>query len=464
MRRGAVGLAASLGLALALSWAPAALAAHGPKGREGELPARVAGAVTIAWHGDPARGCAAAGVCDVGGSLVYTPSDANFNVIKLPNGKFFPGEIEIGDIGSVAVVRVRRDPPGGAPSLCVDTVDAPFELLTATPINAGRYRFDFSDQTLDGNALSSGRCAGPLPQDLRAAMPSGVLDMNALRQRSALMNMSSRRPIAFGPYSGQVISTMGIRVLPFSDFDRGSGVFFSETFGGGSGSHHKHRVRVLEIAAKYRIASMSGTLVTNFTGVDGPLCATLDACGASGTIDYNTSVTGGELIMGGARRLRRGERPTLRSALRELRAGRLAIGGFGSTRPDAAAKVSGTFSRPGDATCSDTTTAVIPPLDLFGGGRAMQFRMDLPNEQVIEELRTRCPGPTETETLARGSLAAGRLPLATLGARSLRVTMSRPGTFASGAYAGTRSGSLELQLVRTAIKEKVSRIPVSEAP
>jgi hypothetical protein len=280
------------------------------------------------------------------------------------------------------------------------------------------------------------------------------------------MNMSSRRPIAFGPYSGQVISTVGIRVLPFSDFDRGSGIFFTETFSGsgGSGSRHKRRVRVLEIAARYRITSMSGTLVTNFTGVAGPLCVTLDACGASGTIDYNASVTGGDLVMGGARRLRRGERPTLRSALRELRAGRLAIGGFGSTRPDAVAKVSATFGRPGDATCSDTTTAVIPPLDLFGGGRAMQFRMDLPDEQVIDELRTRCPGPTETETLARGSLAAGQLPLGELGARTLSVTMSRPGTFASGAYAGTRSGALDLQLVRTAIKERVSRVPVSEAP
>jgi hypothetical protein len=107
---------------------------------------------------------------------------------------------------------------------------------------------------------------------------------------------------------------------------------------------------------------------------------------------------------------------------------------------------------------------VIPPLDLFGGGRAMQFRMDMPDEQVIDELRTRCPGPTETETLARGSLAAGQLPLPKLGARTLSVSLSRPGPFASGPYSGTRSGAIELQLVRTGIKEKVSRIPVSEAP
>src|SRR4051794_15492694 len=37
------------------------------------MSVRLSGAVVAVWHGDPARGCAAAGVCDVSGSATYRP-------------------------------------------------------------------------------------------------------------------------------------------------------------------------------------------------------------------------------------------------------------------------------------------------------------------------------------------------------------------------------------------------------
>jgi hypothetical protein len=210
---------------------------------------------------------------------------------------------------------------------------------------------------------------------------------------------------------------------------------------------------------------MNGALRTNFSGVDGPMCGTLDACGLSGTIDYTTSATGGELFLAGVRRLRHGERrPTLSSALRELKAGRLLTGGYGAMRPDSTAKVFATVSRPGDTTCTDTATPAIPPLDLFGAGRTMHFLMDLPDELIVDGLRTRCPGPMETETLAQGPLAAGHVAAARLGARTISVSLSRPGTFTSDPYSGTRSGAIELRLVRNGVKEKVIHVRKSEAP
>jgi hypothetical protein len=87
MRRGAAGLAASLGLALALCAPAAGAGKHPPVGRSVQIPTRVAGAITFTWQGDPTRGCAAAGVCDVSGSLVYTPEEAIFVGTMLPGGK-----------------------------------------------------------------------------------------------------------------------------------------------------------------------------------------------------------------------------------------------------------------------------------------------------------------------------------------------------------------------------------------
>ena len=66
MRRVAIGLALSLAL-LPPAFARADTSVSGP-----EFQAGLSGQITYSWHGDPALGCAAAGVCDVSGSLNYS--------------------------------------------------------------------------------------------------------------------------------------------------------------------------------------------------------------------------------------------------------------------------------------------------------------------------------------------------------------------------------------------------------
>jgi hypothetical protein len=459
MRRGAAGLAASLGLALAVCCpASAGAAKHPAPERPIEIPTRVAGAITIAWHGDPARGCAAAGVCDVSGSVVYTPGEADVEATMLPGGRLVPDDVALLSLDTSGTVRVRRDPPGGAPSMCVDTVDAPFIFLTPTPLSGGRFRFDVSDAALASTDLSSGRCAGPVPSDLRDKLPSGVLDTKALSRGPTLLNLSARQPFASGPFSGEMVSTVGLRV------GAGSHSAFSGFFTSSEGdlvphrAHHRRHVRVLEVGLEYRVAGLSGQLTTSFTGAAEPLCAGLDACGTSGTIAYSPAATSGRVVVGAERRLRAGERPTRRSALAELRAGRLVVFGDVELRQDTLAHVSSTVTRPGDTTCTDSVTTPFAPFSAFEAAHALQLRLGKPSEELGPDgLRTRCPGPGESDTLARGSLAAGRIGLGRLGVRSLSVTLTRPGTFASGAYTGTRSGALTLRLVRRRIDERVVR-------
>jgi hypothetical protein len=356
------------------------------------------------------------------------------------------------------MVRVRRDPPGGVPSMCVDALDGPFTLLNSTPLAGGRFQFDFSDMLIAQSDLSAGRCAGPIASDLRGKLPSGVLDVAALRHGSSLLNMSVRKTWSSGPYSGETVSTLGLRVGARSSSD-GSDVFIVDRGFSGPPRPPGRRVRVLEVALQYRIAGLEGTLLTSFTGTGLPLCAGLDACGTSGTISYSPSATtAGRLTVGGERRLRPGEHPTQRSALAELRAGRLHTFGFLETSPDALAHVSATVTRSGDATCTDSVTPPFAPFDVAPAGHVLQLRLAKPSGELsADELRTRCPGPNQADALARGPLAAGQIGLRSLGSRRLTVRLSRPGTFASSAYAGARSGVLTLRLVRGQIKERVVR-------
>ena len=116
------------------------------------------------------------------------------------------------------------------------------------------------------------------------------------------------------------------------------------------------------------------------------------------------------------------------------------------------ARVSVTVTRPGDATCTDSGVAPFARLDAFGAGSSVQLRLGFPREESPDGFRTHCSAPSQSDTLARGSLAAGHIARGRVGASSLTVELTRPGTFASGAYAGSRSGALELHLVRASVK------------
>src|SRR5207244_7154989 len=85
------------------------------------VPARVSGAVTAAWHADPAT-CAAHGLCGFSGSVTSALSSTAEVDLAGVVGRALPDEVDL-DAPSPATVRVRREGPGD-PATCVDSVDA----------------------------------------------------------------------------------------------------------------------------------------------------------------------------------------------------------------------------------------------------------------------------------------------------------------------------------------------------
>jgi len=109
------------------------------------------GSVIYSWQGDPARGCAADGLCAVHGAIVTDGIDyADLNRFGRAGGIVFSGQV---------VARVSDGPGAGE---CVDTI-GDLAGIDLTP-TAGR---GFS-ATFQPPGPSSGRCAGPLPSDLAA--------------------------------------------------------------------------------------------------------------------------------------------------------------------------------------------------------------------------------------------------------------------------------------------------------
>jgi hypothetical protein len=442
VRRSAIGLAFSLALALASP----AMAAKQP--RVDELDAVPSGSVMYVWHGDPARGCAAVGVCDVSGSLVYTPEFLTLEGTRV-GSRFLPGFLYM-DSEQPSVIRVRRDPAAGDPGLCVDTAADAFLALTPTPLRGGRYRFDVDRAVEPPPDFSGGRCAGPRPNDVKDVFPGGTLDARQLGRRPAKLDLSGRKSFGAGPFSGEVISTLTATV------GRAAGDSGSFSSGGRVIKEKPRMIRYLDLQLTYRIERVDGALTTAFSGLAPPLCEPLDSCGISGTIDYMPSVSGGTIGFESARVVHGRPHVTLRRTLRELHSGRLFTSGIARYKSGAVSRVSARVARPGESDCVDAGGTSRLALLEGEGVRTLRLRLGPPEyDDGVDALRTHCAGPAQADVLAGGPVAAADLPIARLGARTLDITLARPGAFAAHGYGGTRSGQIQLHLMRTSARARV---------
>src|ERR1700760_1051191 len=86
--------------------------------------------LTYTWTGDPARGCAAVGVCGIHGELILRPQTSG--AIASPVGE--PISVFLGQSGAARVVREQG---GVVIGECVDTPGSVFELLN---VNTSRRR------------------------------------------------------------------------------------------------------------------------------------------------------------------------------------------------------------------------------------------------------------------------------------------------------------------------------------
>jgi hypothetical protein len=405
--------------------APCATAARGLA-----MPVGVSGSVVAIWHGDPARGCRAAGVCNASGSATYRPGfDGRLRVGR--NSVSFGGA----ESAEPPVVRVR-DGGAAGPVACADVLESVFSPLSFA------YLGDELQVTLAGLELSAGRCGGPRTLDLAHALPRGFIKTARLRRARGTIDLSSRTRFVAGAFSGEVISTVKITL--------GRARVVVEDFAPDvlrlpdAAAGRERRYWILDV--QYRIAGASGALVTDFHGLPPPACRALGACGTTGTSSYSLKGVSGRIdVLAAGRIARDGRRPSVRTALRRLRRGSLSA--YADSRLwQARASVNQTATSPA-GTCTDGLFTEPPVID-FRTNRSALVLLLRSNDlgSLADTVRTRCPGPSQTDVLKEGSLAHGRLPLDAVGARTLQVVTGSNRTFARNGYTGSRHGELRLDL------------------
>ena len=96
-----------------------------------------------------------------------------------------------------------------------------------------------------------------------------------------------------------------------------------------------------------------------------------------------------------------------------------------------------------------------PAVDSRGSSAGLALLLRSDNLGSIgDSVRTRCPGPSQSDVLGAGALAHGTIPLTQLGAPTLQWTAASTRAFSRNGYAGSRQGQLQLdlQLVKRSVQ------------
>ena len=399
------------------------------------------GTLDYIWKGDPARGCAAEGLCGVAGSLQV----ATGNSATASNAPGLP-PVDIADDSAVA--RVEQFGPDGTPQACVDTV--PYEVqFDLRHVTGGQLR---AVPEPSGQPPSAGRCAGPTATDLlSAALP-------AHRDARRSYDLSGSVSFGAGPFTVTVISKIHVR-------------FVSSSASGGppppvSGSSPrvpKPRAALAEHAeVRYRVTGVQGGLLASFSGLDEPFCTPLNACGMAGAVSLALRAPGRTVVFSGSRVVKR--RVGSRQALADLRAGRLRLT-YNSPQIQLSGELAGTLAGANATPCQDTVSDSSLGLAVSSARAGYRLVLDppgpVPSFGGTDQLRTRCPGPGSSEILGTHPLASDVVTAHSVGASRLTIALSASGQFRGTAYGGSRSGSIVLTLVRASASGGTQPVTVS---
>lgn len=420
-----------LGVTTTLCAVPAATASGALRNNES---LRASGSLTYTWHGDPARGCAAAGVCDTQGELILRPTD-DAQVSDL--GRHHTADINV-DVSGVD--RVLR---GGAdPGECVDLPQTVFGL---------DMRLQSATKAVLNAPANSGRCAGPLQNDLA----SMTIPVRQAGGSGAALDLRDERSFVAGPFSGSFVSTLVLHPAGSSS----SQIFSSGSSGSGSSSASRHVV-LEQAALSYRVTGGSNELETLFSGASDGSCQVLDACGASGSLALLVKRPAAFTVQ--AFRTVHARR-SKRRVLADLRHGRLNMQGDASVT----GYVNETYEWGDGSSCRDSVSLPSRQLQLILGSPGPgASRGSIPVSLIsnlgpeVELLRTHCPGPAgsdlvgQNEILARGSVTADELLR-----KQLTLTLTTPSAFAGLGYTGSRSGSIQLELTLVKVHAEATSAP-----
>lgn len=421
-------------------WAPASARA--------DVEERVSGTggMTVSWHGEPARGCAGQGVCDVRGSVVLDPSENQGTSTSSGSSDFPSVDLDL----DRAVVRVTRGPAGDPGGSCIDLLEeSSLTFLPEPPDRTGAVRIrptiGFGE-----SVLSAGRCAGPTVADLADALPSLRVPRSAFRRPRQRFDMTLKRSFGAGPFTVEVDSTIVVAVRRREVRRRPS------PFGEGERERVRVRPRAV-LTAVYAVRAGTSPMTMSFSGLVGRGCEVLDACGVSGTTTVGLrgeDETRVELRASGPATLARGGGTG--RAIAALAAGRLKverIGGAETVR----ARLDGEVRRAGSAAvCRDGRDVDLPPLELVV--RPRRARLAIGGEQYggnTGALRTRCAGPGGGND---GPLAAGIFPTRDLGGERVTVPLALVAED-PWPFAVTTTATATLTLRRVSARVRIEQVP-----
>jgi hypothetical protein len=237
--------------------------------------------------------------------------------------------------------------------------------------------------------------------------------------------------------------------------------------GGGSSSSQAggHKVLIEQVGVEYRVASVTGSFTTAFSGTSDPFCQPFGSCGLRGTLSETLIPEQRSMSFYGARIVK--HRLGAHKVLADLQAGRfrLAVGALPSLRGE----LIETVGAPGATACSDRVVVSGVPvsgriqgaIERFGIDPVDQSSFGPPTQPIRDSSRTHCQGPTSGDVDGSGEIALARVPSDSLVDPRLTLHFLSSGGFAGPGFSGSRDGQLVMTLVRRRLTAETTTITLS---
>jgi hypothetical protein len=392
------------------------------------IPAETSGQLAVSFHGDPATGCAAQGICGYRGTVVFRPgSQGEFAVSKyrVRGRSAYQVQLNLGTGPEATTTAARVMRVGGGE--CGD-VEQPNAALTTT-VSGGEVATGLIQP--HGNLLTT-RCAGPLDADLAGLGPQIRLTLGELLRGRRTVSLSGTWSFAAGGFAGTIDSSLRITL----------GKPSTQRLANHQSPRGIKTRRERQVTETLTLVGESGSLSQRL-GSDPTACQFVDSCGVQGSLNGTfapSQPTASVFVTGPATRPYRDFLAVLGLSRRGNPRGLLV---FGSVAWQGGGSLTEQLQQ--DGTC--TSSAPLPGGVVVLGVRGRRLTETY---SPAASPRTRCPGP---ELAQFQTLASGGIGLAALAQPTFTLHLSGSGPLADDGYTISQHTSLTLTLKRGRVRE-----------